>query len=478
MTTPYFSAWSHRFERDTRALQRVAQGSLHQLQLLALSWIPAYRFSQEDDKDFSRVRRWPLHLTFWTFLWQVAQAGASCRDAVRQAIALCACEHHPTPADDTASYCTARAKLPLDRLDAIHRDLLRDAEDRSAQRDLWCGHRVTAIDGTCFTMADTPANQRTYPQQNVQKPGCGFPIARLLAFFCLSTGLITAWVTGNWYQHELSLLPTLLESVRRGDVLLGDRGFGNFPVLAQCVHRGIHAVFRANTARRKIHWRKGRRLGPHDRLVTWPKGVFRPKYLTTSQWNLLPDTVTVRVVKVQARLRGFRTQSVILVTTLLDPLQYPATQLAKLYLRRWNMELSFRHIKSTLQMDHLSCKTPEMVEREMRMHLLVHNLVRRMALEAVRRHGSQIDRISFAGTLSLLHAYGEALLRSKTNKQRRSLEAQMYLMIAEDQVPLRPGRREPRALKRRPKPYPLLTSHRSQFQEITHRNRYPKYSKR
>ncbi len=472
LATPFFPAWSDDFEHHARKFQALAQDSLHQLQLLCSVWIPAHRFSQEDEGDFSRTRRWPLWLTFWTFLWQSAQAGSSCRDAVRQARALRISRDQPPPADDTGPYCTARGKLPLDRLDSIHQDLLQDAQSLITEGDLWCGHRVSVLDGTCFTMADTPENQALYPQPRVQKPGCGFPIARLLAFFCLSTGLIRTWITGHWYQHELSLLPGLLESLRRGEVLLGDRGFGNFVVLAQCVRLGLHAVFRANTASRKIDLRRGKPLGKNERLVTWSKGACRPKYLSAPEWDRLPDTVTVRVLKVRAHVRGFRTRSVLLVTTLLDPIRYPAAELTKLYLRRWNMELSFRDIKSILQMDHLSCKTPETVEREMRMHLLVHNLVRRTALEAARRHGRRIERISFAGTLSAMHAYGEALLRASTLKRRRRLEEDMYRMIAEDEVPLRPGRREPRALKRRPKPYPLLTRHRKKYPEILHRNRY------
>ena len=180
----------------------------------------------------------------------------------------------------------------------------------------------------------------------------------------------------------------------------------------------------------------------------------------------------MRVVKVQARVRGFRTQTVILVTTLLDPVKYPPEELAKLYLRRWNMELSFRHLKCTLQMDQLSCKTPAMVEREMRMHLLAHNIVRRMGLEASRRHTVALDRISFAGTLGVLHAYGHALLCAPTLKRRRQMEKDMYRLIAEDPVPLRPGRREPRAVKRRPKPYPLLTCHRANYKDIPHRGSY------
>ena len=472
VSTPFFPSWSDDFNHHARKFRQLGAGSLHQLQLLAAAWIPAHRLAQADEGAFSRVRRWPLKLTFWTFFWQTAQAGAACRDAVRQARALCASQAQPLPADENGPYCTARSKLSLECLDSVHRDLLQNAQSRIVERDLWCGHRVVAVDGTCFTMADTPENQKIYPQQKVQKPGCGFPIARLLAFFCLGTGLISDWLTGNWHQHELSLLPRLLGALRRDEVLLGDRGFGNFVVLAQCVKRGIPAVFRANTGRRKIDFRRGQFLGKDDRLVTWTKGPLKPKYLSAEEWAELPDQISVRVVKSQLRVRGFRTRSVILVTTLIDPVKYPAVELARLYRRRWNMELTFRHIKTTLQMDHLSCRTPELVEREMRMHLLVHNFVRRMALEGARRHGCPIERISFAGTLSVLHSYSEALLRATTQKQRRQLDQELYRLIAEDEVPLRPGRREPRAVKRRPKPFPLLTSHRSKYREIPHRNRY------
>ena len=213
-------------------------------------------------------------------------------------------------------------------------------------------------------------------------------------------------------------------------------------------------------------------MGKNDRRVEWSKGPQCPKYFSATQWEQLPDTVIGRVVKIQMYVKGFRTRSVILVTTLLDPVHYPASELGNLYLRRWNMELCLRHIKTTLQMDHLNSKTPESVDLELRMHLLAHNMVRRMALEAARLHGRSIERISFAGTISAIHSYGEALLRARSQKCRRELEEDMYRAIAEDEVPLRPGRREPRAVKRRPKPYPLLTCHRSKYKEIPHRSKY------
>jgi hypothetical protein len=433
--TPDFPLWSGAFADHARRLHRCAQSSLHQLQCLCRAWIPDARLVQEVEGDHSRTRDWPLQRTFWTFLWQVSQAGASCRDAVCAAIALASSAGAKTvPSEDTGPYCTARAKLPVERLDLIHHQIVRDAQEQAPQRNWWCGRRVYAADGTCLDMPDTPANQKAYPQQNVQKPGCGFPILRLLAFFCLATGMITHWACGTWYQHELSLLPALLAHLRVGDVLLGDRGFGNYPVLVQCVQRGLDVVARVNTA--------------------------------------LPDELSLRVVKVALQIPGLRTRCVILVTTLLDPKAYPPHALARLYLRRWLMELTFRHLKTTLQMDHLSCRSPETVERELRMHLLVHNLARRLTLEAVNRHGGELERISFAGTLALMHGYGDAMVGARSQSKRQELLDEFYRRLAVQQVPLRPGRREPRAVKRRPKPYPLLTCHRHSYREIPHRNRY------
>jgi hypothetical protein len=471
MATPDFPAWSGDFSRAYKKFRLPAPGSVHQLELLCAPWIPRWRLAQQDEQDFSRERQWTLRLTFWCFLWQVAQVGASCRDAVRQAIALRSAQGLPGPTDDSAAYCVARGKLPVERLEEIHRHVVQDAQALVTQGDWWCGKRVRVLDGTCVTMADTPANQAAFPQANVQKAGCGFPVTRILASFCLATGLIMQWVTGHWYQHELSLLAALLESFGGGEVLLGDRGFGNFPVLAQCLARGLDGVFRANTAMRRLDLRQGKRLGRDDRLVVWRHGP-KPKYMTAEYWAELPAEITVRVVRVQLRVPGFRTRAVLLVTTLLDPVKYPSQALAQLYRRRWEMELCFRHLKTTLQMEHLSCKSPALIDRELRLHFLSHNLVRRIALEAARRHLVPVQRISFAGALGAMHTFAEACLRARSPKAQQRTREQLYQLLAEDLVPERPGRREPRAVKRRPKSFPLLTAPRRHYHEIPHRNRY------
>jgi hypothetical protein len=471
MTTPWFPAWSDGFAVTLRRLRTTTHGSLHQFELLFAAWIPHHWLAPQDDGPHSRCRAWHLRLVFWSFLWQVAQAGASCREAIRQAQGLCRLQDQPVPPDTTSPYCQARGRLPLDRLDAIHTGLVEEAENALATQELWCGHRVRVVDGTTVTLPDTPRNQRLYPQQSVQKPGCGFPIVRLVALFSLATGLISAWASGDWHQHELQLIQQLWDQLRPGEVLLGDRGFCTWGLLAQCWRRGVQAVLRVRGSQRS-DWRRGRRLGPDQRLVVWDKRRLCPATVAPAEWETLPAQLSLRLVRCRLAVRGFRTREVLLVTTLLDPLRYPPSALGQLYRRRWEMELTLRHLKTTLQMEHLSCQTPGNVQRELRLHLLVHNLVRRLMLEASRRHRVPLSRISFAGALAAARRYGETLLQARNQRQRRLLMEELLRVVAADEVPDRPGRREPRAVKRRPKPYPRLMRHRHRFHEISHQNRY------
>jgi len=206
--------------------------------------------------------------------------------------------------------------------------------------------------------------------------------------------------------------------------------------------------------------------------------------VSPKEWAALPEVLTLRLVRCRLHLPGFRTRQVILATTLLDSAKYPPQALGQLYYRRWTMELTLRNLKTTLQMDHLSCKTPNNLEREIRMHFLVHNLLRRLMLEAARRYRVPLERVSFAGSLAAARRYSEALMQARSEGRRRQLHEELLRVLADDLVPDRPGRREPRAVKRRPKPYPRLMCHRRKFREIQHQNRYyansvfgPKYRK-
>lgn len=481
--TPDFPSLSGGFADASRRLRTTLGPTLHQFELLFGCWILPWRLAQQDQGEHSRDRSWNLRLTFWTFLWQVAQAGTSCREAIRQAQARCRLSERCPPPDKNSPYVQARGALPQERLQEIHDSLVTEAQKAISTKDLWCGLQVMVADGCTVTAPDTEENQKAFPQQSVQKPGCGFPILRILAFLSLSTGLLTSWAVGHWRQSEVALLQTLWDCLRAGQVLLADRGFCNWGLLAQCSERDIHAVFRLKGSRRG-DFRVGERLSRNERLVQWEKPRKRGVSFTPQQWAKLPETLTLRLVRCRLEVPGFRTKKLKLVTTLLDSVKYPPAALGQLYLRRWAMELTLRNLKTTLQMEHLSCKTPANLDREIRMHFLIHNLVRRLMLEAARRHVVPLERVSFAGALAVARRYGEALLQARSKDRRAELMEELFRVLAADIVPERPGRREPRAVKRRPKPYPRLMSHRRTFSEVSHQNRYyaksrcgPKYRK-
>jgi hypothetical protein len=483
MSTPDFGPWAGHFTAQLQRLRTTLGPSVHQLERLFTDWIPRERLAQQEQGDHSRDRRWNLRLVFWTFLWQISQAGASCREAIRQAQALCRAGGAAPPPDTTSPYCQARAALPPPRLQDIQEGLVQEARAATAMGDLWQGHEVLVVDGSCVTAPDTAQNQQAFPQQSVQKPGCGFPILRLVGLLSLATGLLVAWATGQWQQHEMTLLQLLWAHLPPGRVLLGDRGFCSWGLLAQCRRRQVEAVFRVK-GRVRRDFRRGRRLSRHERLVSWPKPARRPVTVSPEEWNALPEVLSLRLVRCRLGLPGFRTAEIILVTTFLDSASYPPAALGQLYYRRWAMELTLRNLKTTLQMDMLSCKSPAMLERELRLHILVHNLVRRLMLEAARRHRVALERISFAGALAAARRYSEALAQARSQRRRQELHDDLFRVLASALVPDRPGRREPRGIKRRPKPYPRLMCHRHHFREIQHQNRYdansvfgPKYRK-
>jgi hypothetical protein len=469
--TPDFSPWADGFARQIHRLRTTTAEGLQQFEALFGPWIPHWHLAQQDEGDHSRDRLWNLRLVFWTFLWQVGQAGASCREAIRQAQAFCLANGRPAPPETSSPYCQSRALLPVERLEQIHGGILTQAEAMLATKNLWCGRRALAVDGSTVTAPDTPENQKAFPQQGSQKPGCGFPIIRIVALLSLASGLITTWATGNWSTHELGLLHTLWDHLRPGDVLLGDRGFCCWGLIAQCRQRQTDVVFRVKGSRRR-DFRRGKRLSRDERLVHWRKPRERAWTISSKQWALLPDQLTLRVVRCRLEFGGFRTRKVVLVTTLLDSAKYPPAALSQLYYRRWGMELTLRNIKTTLQMDRLSCKTPQNLEREIRMHFLVHNLVRLLMLQSARTYQVPLDRISFAGSLAAARRYAEALLQVRSQHRSNQLRQELLRVLAADLVPDRPGRREPRAVKRRPKPYPLLPTHRHRFLEIPHQNKY------
>jgi hypothetical protein len=404
-------------------------------------------------------------LTFWAFFWQVLSPDRSCRAAVKRIAAWMARRGETIDDEDTGPYCKARARLPESVPSRLMRALGHRLHDGLPEDWLWCGRRVKVVDGTTVSMPDTPANQQEYPQSVSQKPGLGFPIARLVVVFCLATGAALEAAIGKYQGKqtgENALFRRTWEGLSAGDVSLGDRYYGSYFDIALLSRRGVDSVCRLHQLR-VTDFRRGRRLGREDHVVSWAKPD-RPEWMDKATYESLPGPMEVRVVRVRAAVRGFRTRVLDLVTTLLDADIYTKKDLADLYRRRWEAELHLRSIKVVLGLDVLRCKTPEMVRKELWMGLLGYNAIRASMAEAAEAHGRTPRRVSFKGALQTVLAFAEAL-REGTPPRRRWLWGVLLESIARDEVGHRPDRVEPRAVKRRPKPYPLLMVPRQEAKE-------------
>jgi len=327
-------------------------------------------------------------VTVWVFLAQCLSPDHSCCDAVAQLIAwLLACGR-PACSAETGAYCSARDRLPEETCRRLARDSGRQVEEDAPASWRWLGHRVVDVDGSTLTMADTPANQADYPQLASQKPGCGFPIARLVVVFSLAVGTVLDAVLARYegkQTGENSLFRTLHELLCADDVVLADRYFGGWFDLALLRQRGVHNVVRKHQLR-ATDFRTGVRLGRNDHLVYWSKPQ-RPAWMSHDQYRSLPAVLVLREVRVRVEQPGFRTKEVIVVTTLLEAERYAAAALAKLYRRRWQAELNLRSLKVALQMEHLRCKTPQVSVRRTTGRGGGTELVRGSGTRAARGHG-------------------------------------------------------------------------------------------
>ena len=474
MHTPFFPNWRPRLAALGRRVQSLRQQSLCHLELLLAPFLPPGLLCQADEGANSRERVFSVRRTFFGFLYQVLKPDTSCREIVRQIQALFALHDAGQVDENTSAYCQARRRLPLDTLCRL-RVGVAAAGDKMAQ--CWHGLWPKVIDGTTVSAPDTPKNQRAYPQSRSQKPGCGFPLIRLLGIFSLSTGVLLDYAKANKHQPELRLLWKLLDCFKLGDLAVADRGFCSYVLIALLLLRGVQSLFRLHQAR-PADLRRGKRLGKNDRLFTWLKPPQKPRWLPRSWWKKIPAELTVRVLRFKIRSPGYRPESVTLVTTLLDPQQYPAEEIAQLYLRRWKIELWFRDIKTSMGLEVLRCKSPKMLHKELEMFFIAYNLLRCLMVQASAINDMQLDRMSFKGTVDSVRQFSLAIAQARSKKKQQQLIIELLEVIARDEVPDRPDRREPRAVKRRPKAFRLLNQPRHQFKEITHRNRYWKNNPR
>jgi putative transposase len=404
-------------------------------------------------------------LTLWAFLSQVLFKGEqrSCVAAVARVIVLLLSLEQRPCADDSGAYCRARAKLPV----AIIRRLVVQVADGCEQQVptawLWKGrHHVYLADGSTVSMPDTAANQADYPQPTTQEPGLGFPIARMVVLISLATAMIKDLAIGPYAGKETgetALLRQLLERFQSGDILLADRYYCSYFMIALLLERGIDFVVRLHQAR-TADFRRGRRLGPGDHLVEWQRPA-RPEWMDQETYERMPASIQVREVEVQVHQPGFRVDALVVVTTLTDADQYSRDDLAELYHQRWLAELDIRTIKITLGLDVLRCKSPEMVRREIWTGLLAYNLIRQTMLQAALRTGCSPRQLSFAAALQKIAASWNTILVCQDATVLLLIEVHLGDM-ATHQVGDRPDRVEPRAIKRRPKPQRLLMQPRQQ----------------
>ena len=401
-------------------------------------------------------------ITMWAMLSQVVNSSKSCSAAVlRVATLLVALGRNPC-SKDTGAYCRARAKVPALVVRRLALQVGRRLEDAAPATWLWQGRHVRLADGAVITLPDTPENQKAFPQPSSQKPGLGFPMIRMVLLLSLATAAMTNMAYGPYQgkdKGEPALLRQLLGDVPAGTVLLADRYYCSYWMLALALARDLDVVFRLHQ-KRHYDFRKGQRLGPDDHIVAWHKPP-RPDWMNEETYAALPETLQVREVRYTVATAGARTKNIVIATTLLDAEKYTADMLTDLYHQRWHVELDIRAIKQSLHMEHLSCKSPFMIETEIWMHMLGYNLVRKVAAQAAQERGVPPRAVSFTAAKDVVTAaWSQWTLAPPTERVRQGKELLQILGTA--RVGNRPDRYEPRKVKRRPKPHGLLTEPRAQ----------------
>jgi len=469
--TPFFPSWRPRLNPMgsplARSICQLSRLTLGQLESHFSSCLPDTLFPKAKEKANSRNRRYTQPLTFWSFLWQSLNPRTSCREVVRQIQALCALLGRKSVSGDDGVYCKARQRLSTPVLVHALDASAQAAQSRAAKATFLESRRVLAVDGAVITLEDTKANRKKFPRIRNGSKNVGFPQMRVVVLFCLASGAILARLTGNKRASESRLFHQLMSTLKAGDIVIADQGFGNYIMVSLLLQLGVDFIARSD---RHVKFSRTKGKGIKDQRVVWKRSPMPPAILSAKEWRLLPREQTLRVVAGRIVQKGFRVRKMVMVTTLLDTQKYPAGDILKAYLRRWRLEMCLDDLKTTLNIEQLRCKTPAMVEKELLIALIGHNLVRWLMAEVSRRHDVDMERISFKGALDALRQFTHAISQARSAKKRRELWSQMLQALAEDLVPERPGRREPRAVKRQHHKYPALNTTRKQFRDRPKRN--------
>jgi len=403
-----------------------------------------------------RERLYSPLTTVVVFIEQVLGADHSCQDAVAHGLSARVALGQAPNSLNTGPYCKARQRLAVGLIERLGREVGARLTAAQPRRWQWRGHHVKLVDGTTVSMPDTRRNQAVFPQSPGQKPGLGFPLARLVGIVSLSCGAVLEWASGpceGKQTGETALLWGLMDKLRRGDVVVADRYFAGYFGIARMRQRGVDVLIRQHQ-RRRTDFRRGRRLGKRDHVVSWIRPQ-RPAWMDPATYATMPESLLMREVRVA---------DLTLATTLLDAAEVGKQELMELYGQRWQIELDFRAIKMVMQMEILRCKSPQMIRKEIAVHLLAYNLVRTVMAQAAC-HAQLVPRqLSFKATVQVLNAF-EQNLRFCPHARLATCHAIVLGCVAQAVLPVRPDRVEPRAVKRRPKPRKLLTEPRSVARE-------------
>ncbi len=425
-----------------------------------------------------RNRHFGHRPVLWAWIGQIFGLNASCSSALGMIQTWCSGLGITPPKGNTSSYCQARQRMSESFLTQVFSRITQIQRRAIRSCDLWHGFVLKAFDGTSVKLDDTPANQEVYPQPSSQKVGCGFPVMGAVGLLNMSHGGWEGFSTGTWKEHDMRGAQKLLGHLEEGDLVLADRAFCSYELIARLQAKGVASVMRLSGARhRALDWRRGKKLSPIERLVTWDKPVKRPRGsdLSETEWEDIPDQITLRYIKMGFEDRAGQKRTLVVVTTLLDPDEHDAVEISDLYARRWDIELKFRDVKTTMGMEEFKVKSPEMAHKTLLMMMIAYNLLRFLMQKSAARADKPIAQMSLKGTLDVLVS-AQSLFRgmARAHLKRQILREEIVEICATKILDIRPFRHEPRAVKRRPKPHQYLTAPRHEFREIPHKENYRK----
>ncbi len=449
------------------------QKSFKQIGEIFEQFVPNKLLKPERSGTMSRRRLFTKENTFWSFFGQMLDADGGCKEVVRKLQSYACLKGIKAPSSSTASYCIARKNLNEQMLFDIFQHTASRGEN-VAPATLLNNRRVIVVDGTGVSMPDTPENQEIWPQSASQKPGCGFPTARICACFSLESGALLSYAIGNKKSHELPLFRKQWSTFKRGDIFLGDKGFCSYFDIANLHMQGVDSVITLARRTPVSNAESLKKLGQNDLLIVWKRPLYQDRLsYSENQWEELPKELLLRQIRVKVRYPGFRVREFYLVTSLLDAKRYSAEELSELYFKRWDVELFFRDIKITMGLDTLRCQTPEMIYKEILMYFIVYNCVRRLMYEAAEKKGLEVRLVSFKGSLQAIRNWEPRLNHENMGRAERfKVINDLYGAMTDVPIRQRPGRSEPRCRKRRPKTYQLLTLPRHEMKEIKQRSHY------